>query len=453
MNYPTLPVLLIDDDDTLREACRRLLEAEGMQVSATADPFQGLDWATQNFYPVALVDYRMPGMSGLELIEKLRAATPQTRIIMMTGYATIEMAVEAMKGGANDYIAKPFEPQTLLEIIQRLAGDHPATPTQEADYYSFPFNGQTITIVAKSSAMNQVLALVTKVAVTESTVLIQGESGTGKELIAKAIHAASLRQSKPFFTMDCGTLVESLFESELFGHIKGSFTGAHVTKHGAFELADGGTFFFDEIGNISMNVQAKILRAIQEKEIRRVGDTQNIKVDVRVIAATNLDLQQASSQGQFREDLYYRLSVFPIVLPPLRERREDIPLLVEHILQRQNLRRRKPSLLGVTTQTMDALLNYHWPGNIRELENVLERAAIIEETPMIGVASLPSQFKAEKREQNSNTMQTLDEMERFHIERILKNNDFNISKTAKALGIDRKTLALKIRKYNLPTHG
>jgi DNA-binding NtrC family response regulator len=450
MNYPTLPILLIDDDDTLREACRRLLEAEGMQVSATADPLQGLDWARQNYYPIALVDYRMPGMSGLELIEKLRASTPQTRIIMMTGYATIEMAVEAMKGGANDYIAKPFEPQNLLEIIQRLVSDHPAATSHDADYYSFPFNGQTVTLVAKSSAMSQVLAMVRKVAVTESTVLIQGESGTGKELIAKAIHAASLRQSKPFFTMDCGTLVESLFESELF---KGSFTGAHVTKHGAFELADGGTFFFDEIGNISLNVQAKILRAIQEKEIRRVGDTQSIKVDVRVIAATNLDLQLAAGQGQFREDLYYRLSVFPIVLPPLRERREDIPLLVEYILQRQNLRRRKPSLLGVTSQAMEMLMNYHWPGNIRELENVLERAAIVEETPTIGIASLPSQFRAEKREINHTTAQTLEEVERYHIEKILKNNEFNVSRTAKALGIDRKTLSQKIRKYNLPITG
>ncbi len=449
MRTLTLPVLLIDDDDALREACRRLLESEGMQVSATADPFQGLEWAQQKFYPLALVDYRMPGMSGLALIQKLRALSPPTRIVMMTGYATIEMAVEAMKSGANDYIAKPFEPQNLLEIIQRLTMDQTTPAMADGDYYTFPFNGQTITMVAKSQGMRQVLELVAKVAVTESTVLIQGESGTGKELVARAIHAASLRKDKPFFAMDCGTLVESLFESELFGHIKGSFTGAHATKHGAFELADGGTFFFDEIGNISLNVQAKILRAIQEKEIRRVGDTQNIKVDVRVIAATNLELQRAAAQGQFREDLYYRLSVFPIHLPSLRERREDIPLLVDYFVQRHNLRRRKASLMGVTETAMAALLEYHWPGNIRELENVLERAAIIEETPMIGLSSLPTPFRSEKKNQSSGGATTLEEMEKIHIEKILQSNEYNISRTAKALGIDRKTLAQKIRKYNL----
>jgi DNA-binding NtrC family response regulator len=446
------PILLIDDDDVLRDACRRLLEADQLDVQAFADPLQALQAAGQRLFPLALVDFRMPGMTGIEFIQKIRVVSPLTRVILMTGYATIEMAVEAIKMGARDYIAKPFEPESLLQMIHRIAAEIPVSCFTDQDDLEFNFNGRPVRIIGKSPAMKSVFELLKKAAPTDSTVLLQGESGTGKELVAKAIHVFSARAERPFIAMDCGTLVESLIESELFGHIKGSFTGATATKHGAFELAEGGTFFFDEIGNISLNVQAKFLRAIQEKEIRRVGATQSVKIDVRLVAATNLDLAQAVRQGQFRDDLYYRLSVIPIVLPPLRERKEDIPLLVNNFLQKYNLRRHKPALLAVSPQVEEALLQYHWPGNIRELENVLERAAVVEETDCIQWHSLPlhlQQNKSMVSDEDDNESRTLDEMEKRHIERVLREQQHNISQSAKVLGVDRKTLYQKIKKFGL----
>ncbi len=451
-NNAHLSILLVDDDDVLRDACRRLLEADQLEVEATADPSHALQLAEQKLYPLALVDFRMPGMTGIEFIQQMRIKSPHTRVILMTGYATIEMAVEAIKMGARDYIAKPFEPDSLLQMIHRIAAEIPMSIFDDQDDLEFNFNGRPICIIGKSPAMKSVFALVKKAAPTETTVLLQGESGTGKELVAKAIHAFSARADHPFIAMDCGTLVESLIESELFGHIKGSFTGATATKHGAFELAEGGTFFFDEIGNISLNVQAKFLRAIQEKEIRRVGATQSVKIDVRLVAATNLDLAQAVRQGQFRDDLYYRLSVIPIVLPALRERKEDIPLLVNNFLQKYNLRRHRPALVAVSPQVEEALLQYDWPGNIRELENVLERAAVVEETDCIQWHSLPLHLQQNKSISDTidhTPSMTLEEMEKQHIDRVLQEQQHNISQTAKVLGVDRKTLYQKIKKYNL----
>ncbi|HPI73816.1 MAG TPA: sigma-54 dependent transcriptional regulator [bacterium] len=447
-----LHLLLVDDDDVLREACRRLLESEQLQVTATADPLHGLELAAQQPFPIALVDFRMPGMTGIEFIQRISLVSPHTAVILMTGYATIEMAVEAIKMGARDYIAKPFEPHALMEIIRRIAGELPIPSAAGEEKLSFEFNGKPVHIIGKSPAMQKVFGLVTKVASTDSTVLVQGESGTGKELIARAIHAFSHRAAFPFIAMDCGSLVESLFESELFGHIKGSFTGATATKHGAFELAEGGTFFFDEIGNISLNVQAKILRAIQEKEIRRVGASQSIKIDVRLIAATNLDLQTAVSQGSFREDLFYRLSVIPIHLPALRERKEDLPLLITAFLQKYNLRRRKTPLLSLTPEAEQALLQYHWPGNIRELENVLERAAVVEDSDRIELHSLPLHLQQPGKSARPSVQEelvSLQEMEKRYISQVLTSQNYNISQAARILGVDRKTLYQKIKKFDL----
>ena len=298
--------------------------------------------------------------------------------------------------------------------------------------------------------MIDVYNLVLKVAPTDSTVLINGETGTGKELIAKAIHFNSHRKDKPFLTVDCSSLVETLFESELFGHVKGSFTGATATKHGSFELADGGTFFFDEIGNISLNIQAKILRAIQEKEIKRVGATDTIKVDVRVLAATNKDLRLAVQEGSFREDLYYRLSVIPVQLPGLWEREEDIIPLANHFLEKYNQKRKK-ILTGFSKQVQEIFLKYNWPGNVRELENVVERAVVIEDEKMVTLSSMPSHISEVSGKRNSNTsnIKSLEELEKQHIFEVLESTNWNRSKSAKLLGIDRKTLYDKINRYDI----
>jgi len=449
-------ILIVDDEELLREGCRRLLEMSGYTVRTAGEADSGLRLAAADAFEIAFVDFRMPGMSGIDFIRRMQEISPATDVVMMTGYASIEMAVEAMKNGARDYVAKPFEAEQILEIVRKLLQNR-QTPTAPAGAgFSFDFNGRPLQIIGGGGRMQELFALIRKVAPTESTVLVQGESGTGKELVAKAIHALSPRKDKAFFAMDCGSLVESLFESELFGHVKGSFTGATATKHGAFELAHGGTFFFDEIGNISLNVQAKILRAIQEREIRRIGSAQTIPVDVRVIAATNIDLNAAVNTGQFREDLFYRLSVIPIHLPPLRERLEDIDTLVDHFIQKHNKRRRQNPIDKVAGPVRDLLLHYPWPGNIRELENTIERAAVIEESTELTLQSLPPhlQLYGEKAgEAAASELLSLAEVEKEHIRKIMQNEENNISRAARILGIDRKTLYDKIRRYGLSYSG
>jgi DNA-binding NtrC family response regulator len=446
-------ILIIDDEELLREGCRRLLEMSGYAVTVAANAEAGLSVAANDSFEIAFVDFRMPGMTGIDFIKRMQETSPSTDLVMMTGYASIEMAVEAMKNGARDYISKPFEAEQLLEIVRKLLQRRQTPPVGAIPELTFSFHDKPVHIIGGSRAMQELFSLVQKVAPTDSTVLIEGESGTGKELIARAIHAFSSRKNKPFFAMDCGSLVESLFESELFGHAKGSFTGATATKHGAFELAHGGTFFFDEIGNISLNVQAKILRAIQEKEIRRIGSTQSIPVDVRVIAATNLDLKVAVKKGDFREDLFYRLSVIPIPLPPLRKRPEDIGPLLNHFIQKHNRRRQQNPILKVTDRVYALFLQYPWPGNIRELENAIERAAVIEESQEITLQSLPPQLQNYSAETHADAQPeslTLAEIEEEHIRKILQAHGGNISRAARTLAIDRKTLYDKIRKYNLP---
>lgn len=445
-------ILIVDDEELLREGCRRLLDMSGYDVKTAGEAESGLRLAAAEVFEIAFVDFRMPGMSGIDFIRRMQEISPSTDVVMMTGYASIEMAVEAMKNGARDYVAKPFEAEQILEIVRKLLQHRQAPKVADSAGFAFTFNDRPMQIIGAGSRMQELYALIRKVAPTDSTVLVQGESGTGKELVAKAVHAFSPRKHKPFFAMDCGSLVESLFESELFGHVRGSFTGATATKHGAFELAQGGTFFFDEIGNISLNVQAKILRAIQEREIRRVGSSQTIPVDVRVIAATNLDLKDAVSGGQFREDLYYRLSVIPIVLPPLRERLEDIELLMDHFIQKHNKRRRHNPIGKVAEPVRELFQRYSWPGNIRELENMIERAAVIEESSELTLQSLPPHiqlFNERAGEKNSGAPLSLAEVEKEHIHKILQEEEYNISRAARCLGIDRKTLYDKIRRYGL----
>ncbi len=440
-------ILLIDDNDTFRDALFLLLSHAGYNVDSASNAEEGLKLAGTNNYHIVFVDYRLPGMNGIEVVGKLKGENPEPDVVIMTGHASLEIAVEAGRIGAYDFLEKPFEPEKLLQLVEQIINKNKSLKETDRTALNFDFDDAPISIIGKSPKMQKIFDLVNKIAPTESTVLILGESGTGKELIARAIHAKSKRAQKPFMAMDCGSLVESLFESELFGHVKGSFTGAHATKHGAFELADKGTFFFDEIGNISLNVQVKILRAIQEKEIRRVGESSTIKVDVRVIAATNSDLKQAVANGHFREDLYYRISVIPIKLPPLRERKEDIPALVDHFIKKHNYRRGR-EIHSISNKALKALTEYYWPGNIRELENVIERAIVIEGSSTIGLKSLPA-FIQTLGAEGGREILSLADVEKRHIKKILTITNKNISKAAKLLEIDRKTLYKKISRYGL----
>jgi DNA-binding NtrC family response regulator len=428
-----------------------ILTEGGYNVFTAANGEKGLEQLKRGGFSIVFVDYRMPDMDGVEFLRQAKAFDSSIDIVLITAFASIETAVEAIKLGAYDYIDKPTRADKLLALVKRLEERQQLLRQSKSHSLNLNFEGTNLSLVGQSPKMQELFEIISKIAPTDSTVLILGESGTGKEMIAKAIHANSLRQQKPFFTMDCGTLVESLFESELFGHIKGSFTGATATKHGAFELAHQGTFFFDEIGNISLNVQAKILRAIQEKEIRPVGGTKTINVDVRVIAATNLDLYKAVEEGRFREDLYYRLSVIPLYLPPLRDRKEDIPPLVDYFIKRFGVNKRHNHVTAISENAMQTLIDYSWPGNIRELQNVIERSVVIEEDSIIHWASLPGNIRgvATASENSSDNLLPLFEIEKRHIDYVLHKTKFNISKAARILKIDRKTLYDKIKKYNL----
>lgn len=447
-----LQILIVDDERFVRTACAEVCRREGHQTTQAENGREALDILAHQAFDLIMTDLKMPEMDGIELLQNIKQKHPDTDVVMMSGFATIETAVEAIQLGAYDYFSKPMSPDAIRKIIAKIMDKRQLLKDVKPGNLTIEYeSGEKI--IGKSQAMQEVFQLIKKVAPTDSTVLITGESGTGKELIAKAIHYNSLRQTKPFLTVDCGSLVETLFESELFGHVKGSFTGAIATKHGSFELANGGTFFFDEIGNISLNIQAKILRAIQEKEIKRVGDIKTIKVDVRVIAATNLDLRQSVQSGGFREDLFYRLSVIPINLPRLRDRDEDILELADYFLQRFN-ERRKRSINGLSAVAKDLFMNYDWPGNVRELENVIERAVIFEDSNHITPSSLPSHIRkirkaAAKSKESSTEILPLEQVEIDYIRQTLEKLNWNRAKTARMLGIDRKTLYDKIKKYDL----
>jgi DNA-binding NtrC family response regulator len=382
----------------------------------------------------------------MEVLKKIKDKNPETIVLVITGYATVDSAVEAMKNGAYDFLPKPFTPEELRVIIRRAIEKRKLRLENLHLQRELEINQKSDVIIGQSKAMLRIHQLVQKVGPTGSTVLITGESGTGKELIARSIHKHSIRREKPFVAIDCSTLVENLFESELFGHVRGSFTGASATKHGRLELANGGTIFFDEISNISINIQAKLLRAIQEREITKVGSNQAIKIDIRIIAATNKNLQQTVQQGAFREDLFYRLSVVPINLPPLRERKDDIPLLASYFVEKYD-RKRKKSVKGLSPSAMKALLNYDWPGNVRELENAIERAVVLTENELIEPSDL--YYYGLSVETEISHERTLEEIEKKHIENMLRLSNSHMTRTAEILGIDRKTLRLKMKKYGI----
>lgn len=440
-------ILIIDDDEAILDSLSQVLLREKYIVKTARNGEDGLKLFEQEEFDVVLLDLKMPGMSGEEVLNKIVEEAPETPVIIITAYATIESAVNAIKSGAFDYLPKPFTPEHLRVLVKKALSQKRLL--LENIYLRREISSKTEyqEIIGKSKAIKEILEIIERVGPTDSTVLITGESGTGKELVARAIHSHSRRRNFPFVVVDCSTLVESLFESELFGHVKGSFTGATATKYGRFELANNGTIFFDEISNISWNIQAKLLRAIQEREITRVGSNKTIKVDTRIIAATNRDLVECVKEGKFREDLFYRLSVVVIHIPPLRERKEDIPLLVEHFVKKYNQKTGKN--VTISDEAMKLLIEYNWPGNVRELENTIERAIVLTK----GEKILPKDLFFYSVGTNPNPLpsfnggyKTLAEMERSYIMKIMELCEGNKTKAAQILGIDRKTLREKLKK-------
>ncbi len=444
-------ILIIDDDEAILDSCTQVLEKAGYSIKAAQDGEGGLKLFSSESFQAVLLDLKLPGLDGIEVLDRIKAENPVTPVIIMTGYASVESAVEAMKQGAFDYMAKPFSPNELRVTIRKALNNRKMLMENLYLRKELEAKSEFDLIVGKSEAMNVVLDMVKRVSPSESTVLITGESGTGKEMLAREIHSHSLRRNGPFVVVDCGALVETLFESELFGHTRGSFTGAYETKHGRFEVAHGGTIFLDEISNISLNIQAKLLRVIQEKEITRVGSSKPIKIDVRIIAATHENLTEAVKEGKFREDLFYRLSVVPIHLPPLRDRKEDIPLLVDHFLRKYN-KRSKKNIEGIDPKAGKLLMEHSWPGNIRELENTIERAVVLVRNDQIGLEDLIYHGIGSTStifETVGGRYKALDQIEEEYIKVVFYSLHGNKSQTAKILGIDRKTLLSKLKRYNI----
>jgi two-component system response regulator HydG len=443
MSSATVKTLVIDDDKTIRDACFQILSRLGYEVDLAVDGRRGLSLMEKGSYDLVLLDLVMPDLNGVEVLKRLKALDQAVQVVIISGHGTIASAVETIKLGAFDFLPKPFTPDDLRQVVKRaLEKQLESGPALLSKPQS-----DGLQIVFASQAMARVLEMVQRVAGSDSTVLITGESGTGKGLIAQKIHTLSLRQAQPFVTVDCGTLVETLFESELFGHVKGSFTGANANKIGKFELAQGGTLFFDEISNISLEVQAKLLRAVQERKISQVGSHRVISVDVRIIAATNRDLSQAIRSGSFREDLFYRLNVVSIHLPPLRQRKKDIEPLISHFLEKYN-RRLKKAVQGFTPEALELMLAYDWPGNVRELENTVERLIVFSVGPYLELSDLAFSG-VEFSPPSGGEAISLKDMERDHILRILQQCEGRRTDAARLLGIDRKTLREKLKRYQI----
>ncbi|RMF88355.1 MAG: sigma-54-dependent Fis family transcriptional regulator [Nitrospinota bacterium] len=457
---PASKVLVVDDEKGMREFLTIMLEKEGYTVTAASSGSQAIEYLHKHDFDLVITDIKMTPVDGLQVLDAVNELHPQTPVIMITAFASTETAVEAMKKGAYDYIMKPFQIDEMKLIVynalrkRHLERENQYLRRKLAETHRPPL------LVGRGARMAVVFDLIRKVADEKSTVLITGESGTGKELVARAIHLQSSRCDKPFLTVNCGALPEHLLESELFGHQKGAFTGAIANKIGLLEAAHGGTFFLDEIGEMPPSLQVKLLRVLQEKEFKRVGGTQTIRVDIRIIAATNKDLRRAVDEGQFREDLFYRLNVIHIEVPPLRERREDIPLLVEHFIQKYSLeRKRKPK--RVAPATMKIFEAYHWPGNVRELENVIERAMILEPGDVITPASLPENLYERPStplpndfdlpQEGIDLKKVLERIEREYLLKALTQENWGIKRAARRLNLSFRSMRYLIKKHRLHT--
>lgn len=440
-------ILVVDDEAPMRESLKDWLTEDGYEVGLASGGQQAIVMAREQDWDVILLDLKMPGMDGLETLRRLKGEDVATdaQVIIMTAYGTIDTAVQAMKEGAFDYLLKPFDPDQVEMEIQRIISHRELVMENLLLRQKLEERAEFDEIVGRSEPMQRIFQLIKKVAPTDSTVLITGESGTGKELIARAIHANSPRCYRPFIAVSCGALPDSILESELFGYERGAFTGAVHTKRGRFELAHQGTLFLDEVGEISLKTQVDLLRVLQEREFCRLGGHEPIKVDVRILAATNRDLKKAMAENRFREDLYYRLNVICIQVPPLRERREDIPLLAESFVKKHALAMNKEPV-KIAPSALKVLMEYDWPGNVRELENVIERALVIGKGSQI----LPEDLPFPRREQAIEPRaKSLKAMEKLHIERILEETGWNIRQAARLLEIDRQTLYNKMKRYKI----
>jgi DNA-binding NtrC family response regulator len=437
-------ILIVDDELVVRDSLARWFASEGYDARPVASAREALELADRD-WDLALLDIKMPGMDGLELQARLKESDPDIVVIMMTGYATVETAVEALKHGAYDYLSKPIDPDALVRVVHKAIEHRRARKEVAHLKAALPGAHPQTELVGRSPAMQLVQEMIDMVAPSNTTVLITGESGTGKEVVARAIHAASPRRLMPMVIIHCGALTETLLESELFGHERGAFTGAQLRKKGKFEVAEGGTVFLDEIGDISLKTQSDLLRVLQEREIVRVGSTQPIHVDFRCIAATNKALEPLIEARAFREDLYYRLKVVSIHLPPLRERREDIPPLVDHFLRQFCASMDRKEIPVVAPEAMSFLMSLDWPGNLRELANAVERALVVSRGEELRAAdfTFQSDFSA------AANGRTLEDVERAHVESIWKQSAGNHSLAARVLGIDRTTLYKKLKRYEL----
>ncbi len=459
-------ILVVDDEDIIIKSCLRILENTEYDAEAVQDGWEALEKIDENYYDVLLLDIMMPKIDGLEVLQRVKETHPDIDVIMVTGLSDIETAVKSMKLGAFDYLPKPFDPEELKLVVERaferrhLLQENINLKNEVSSKYRFE------NIIGSSPPMQNVYRLIAKCAPTNSTVLLTGESGTGKELIARAIHYNSLRKDKPFVPVDCNSLSENLLESELFGHVKGSFTGAVANKRGMFEVASGGTLFMDEIGNISLSTQAKLLRVIQEREFRAVGDTRTQEANIRLIAATNKDIKVMVAEGPFREDLFYRINIFPIRVPPLRERRDDIPALAFRFLTVFSDTLEK-KMTEFSVGAMNLLVNYDWPGNVRELENSVHRAVIlatgdvIRQGDLVNIIDMVPRLDLQVPKTSDELKQikkvarerSVEKVEKLFVIEALKRNAWNVTKSAEETGMQRTNFQALMKKYNIRIRG
>jgi DNA-binding NtrC family response regulator len=435
-------ILIIDDEESIRDGCHQILSRKGHHVESTGDAVCGLEMALKNDYDLILLDVRMPKMGGLEILKKLKENSVSAKVIIITGYGTISMAVEAMRQGAFNFLTKPYSAIELKDAVNDAFKEDEGHDVEK----------DLSVLIGPSDYMKELKDSIRRIAQTDSTVLITGESGTGKELVAQTVHHLSKRADKHFIPVDCSSLVENLMESELFGHLKGSFSGATESREGRFQMADKGTLFLDEISNISLNIQAKLLRVIQEQEVPRVGKSTPEKVDVRLIAATNKDIRSEIETGRFREDLFYRISVVPLNIKPLREHKADILPIALHYLDLYTVKY-DSKVRRLSEEAKKSLLSYRWPGNIRELKNTMERLCVLCDHQEVNLSDILyyGQSDGEKAPvaDSASGRVTLIDVEKEHIEKALSHFHFQINKTAKFLGIDRKTLRIKMRNYGI----
>jgi len=441
-------ILLVEDDEIMRITVSDRLIREKWQIDVAVNGREALSRIERKHYHLILSDIRMPGVGGMELLERAQRHSPQSDIFMMTAYGSVEDAIACLRNGAADYILKPFEMDDLIIRINRIF-EMQAVRARCASLED-RCRQEHQDIIGDSAAIRKTLALINQIGPTDSTVLINGESGTGKELVANALHRASRRADKPYIRINCAAIPEGLLESEFFGHEKGAFTGAHAKKMGRFELADGGALLLDEIGDMPLGLQAKLLRVIEEGECERLGGSRTIKVDVRLLCSTAKDLKQEAEAGRFRQDLLYRLSVIPLRLPPLRERIEDVPLLVNHFLH--GFSRKRGMALSLSDEAMQCLLNYDFPGNVRELKNIIERVSVLSAGPVIVVDDLPSDLRATGPQTNTAPMLLCEAMakaEKQYLVNALNASGGNRTRTAGTLGISRKNLWEKMKQHGI----